>query len=257
MKNKEIAWVPPWLSEEADIFGYPDSLIRARTARAYEFVIRVIGVKEKVCLDLGSGWGHGSLRCSLFSPRLVISTARLPGALLKQKEWFSPAQNILYTQLLADHLPYATNSIERVFFHHVIEHLMPQGGKATVGEIWRVLTSDGKMSLATPNPDNLIKPRPGEFYYSPKRLLTTLGEFFSRVDFYSIIPNEFAAKVHKRKQFLAKLPLTGKVRDLIPEQWEVLYGSGRRKVLPSDLFITPGVEPKAIDFLLIASKPKG
>lgn len=142
------------------------------------------------------------------------------------------------------------------FFHHILEHLTPVEGERAIKEIRRVLAPGGHVSIATPNPEDLIKPRKGEIYYTPRQLVRQLGRKLREIKIYSLLPNDFALTAHRRKQQLARLPLTGRLRDLLPEQWEWLYGCGKRKVTIDDLFFIPGVDTCAIDFLLIASRPE-
>ena len=248
-------WIPSQISNRKELFGYPDSLITARVAKAYEFVLDQVDVKNKTVLDYGSGYGHGSLRAALKEPKLTTSTGRYKGALIRQRTLFNGLVNNVNFVQTVNHLPFKDGSFDIVFLHHVIEHINQNSVQNFVAELDRITKTNGTISIATPNVNEIIKPEKYGKDYSEKELDKLLANTFDVRYPYSLKANNHALSVHRRKQLIAKIPVTGYLKNLVsPTKWEHLYGSGSRHVDPSDFQFEKGYKDSAIDFLVLCNK---
>lgn len=258
MSSKEIEdynWIPEWIPNRKEVFGYPDSLIESRTAKAYEFALQNIDITEKVVLDYGSGYGHGVLRIGLQKPKLLVSTAQYLGVLSKQRELFqSQIDNLKFVQV-KNNLPFTNNQFDVVFLNHVIEHINPQLASPFIDRLSEIIKPSGVVCVATPNAKEVIKPLTDGNDYVWEALDALLCGGFAQREPYSLIPNKHALSIHRRKQFVAKIPGTGKIRDIVSSNlWEFVYGSGLQKVRPSDFHFIEGYNEDAIDFLVLCRK---
>lgn len=236
--------------ESVDYFGYADSLVRARTSCAYEFALEKINLQGGRILDYGSGYGHGCLRILMENPTFLVTTARFQRPLIKQRENLSRLGNIAFVRVI-DYLPFSKQQFDVVFLHHVIEHIDPNMVSAFVGNLKEILKPGGILSVATPNAYEVVKPVDQSHDYTGNDLDEFLSKEFSIREAYSLIPNSHALSVHRKKQFMAKIPGTAEVRKHVSgDLWEFLYGSGFRKVTTNDFTYKEGYDEKAIDFLV-------
>ena len=124
-----------------------------------------------------------------------------------------------------------------------------------VEKLGRIVKPLGKVCVATPNANEVIKPLEEGKDYSWQILDALLSEGFRQRKAYSLVPNHHALSVHRKKQLVAKIPGTSKLRDIIPNNlWEFTYGSGIRKVSPSDFCFVEGYKENAVDFLVFCRK---
>jgi len=160
-------WISKWITNRKDIFGYPDSLIEARTAKAYEFALQNINVTGKTVLDYGSGYGHGTLKIALEKPKQLMGTSLHRGALKKQQNLFqNRINNLTYIQT-KNSLPFNNKSFDVVFLNHVIEHINPQLVTPFIEQLNQIIKSSGIVCVVTPNANEVIKPLTEGRKYEP------------------------------------------------------------------------------------------
>lgn len=246
-----------------DLFGYPDSLIIARTSAAYHLGIELLdqGRDYSTVLDYGSGRGHGlvAIRERLGSDRIVSVDTHAPyleaqRLALAAGESATPYE---FLNLSKPPLPFANETFDAIFFMHVIEHI--DNPEQLLGEMHRVLQKDGTLLMATPNLKNLVAPNPtDEHVYSEGELSALLDSVgFEPVE-HSVVPDENAWKVHSRKKLLARIPGARTLRDRIPQ---VILDRGvlRRGISADPLTfrnfdLSTGLDDKTIDILVVAKK---
>lgn len=254
LRQTEFPWLPNWLPKDADPFGYPDSLIRARVAAAYEEGISRIPISGRRVLDYGSLYGHGALRLWLKKPEVVVSSDRHTRRLQGQRQIFNEVTDIRYVKLEAPYVPFLKNTFDAIFFNHVLEHIEKEKLPQLLANLKRALCPEGALVVATPNVENLVASNPlDNKVYSYEELEFLLGAYFDNVTILSLVPNDHASSVHKRKKLLASLPGARVIREHMPKKLqEVVLGSGERRVRTKDFVYIEGYDSRAIDFLALA-----
>lgn len=107
-------------------------------------------------LDVGCGRGEIVLHSALAGAEAVgIDHSKEAINLAKKAITRQPSEIQARIQLFQGdvcHLPFSSQSFDRVFFLDVIEHLTPQQADLSLAEIYRVLKKDGRLVLhTTPN----------------------------------------------------------------------------------------------------------
>lgn len=245
---------------DSDLFGYPDSLIRARVGAAYKNACLQIGqdsFRSGRVLDIGSCHGHGVATIKqMLSPSVVVSTDRWVDFLLSQKrglrqdEYLNPYR---FVALDANKLPFADSTMQATFCMHVIEHIRKP--EELLQEMKRVTTHDGFLVIATPNVKNLVANNlSDEHVFNSSELSELLTSEGLDSAMYYLIPNNHAWNVHRRKKWIAgRFPQTGELRKMLP--WKivdrmVLWGN----LKASDFSLSQQDDDRAIDLVVIAKK---
>lgn len=235
------------------MFGYPDSLIRARTSGAYNLGIKDLGDRQDQIIDLGSCHGHGVevIRRNL-KPKIIISADRWIDFLMNQKEVLG-TETISYTGLnLKSNLPFGNESTGAVFLIHVIEHLDRPG--MCLEEIQRILVKGGVCILATPNKDNIVHVNYEDKWQYTREDIRVLGERCGfRMEVWYLNANERAYRAHRIKKILARIPGTEQLRKIVPwKMWDRLMTS---RELTSDDFSAGFEEQRnSLDIVAIFTK---
>lgn len=243
-----------------DLYGYPDTLIRSRVNISYkEGSGKVLNCSPAVVIDIGSCHGHGVKSIvEILNPELTLSTDRWHKFLKAQKEVFDRTfkeHSIRFITLKAPDIPLASNSVDTIFFIHVIEHIPMKDLIPLFEDFKRIIKPGGHIIISTPNAENLVAPNPqDEQVFDYKALDTFLGRFWPKREIFSLIPDKKAQRVHERKRFLATyLPITGKIRKKFPWRlWDaVVLDTGRKGLTPDNFYYSAGFDARAIDFLAI------
>lgn len=241
-----------------DLFGYPDSLIRARTETAYSCGVNLITNSPSTVLDYGSGRGHGLVNIQdTLRPSRIISLDKHQPYLDAQQAAFSDE---VFEFVLASEppLPFADASIDAITFMHVIEHI--KNPQPLIEDMHRVLADDGQLIIATPNRKNLVGVNPtDEHVYSEEDLINLLNQSGFDSKLFHITPNAKAWRVHNRKKWLASnLPVTGKLRNKVsPRVWDSVVlrsGISLHPLNSSNFKCSENCDEKAIDILALATK---
>jgi len=202
-----------------DLFGYPDSLIRARTESAYKWGIVCLPITARKIIDLGSCHGHGidTIRRNLDNCDLLISADRWIDYLDIQRRVIGNRCTYLGFDF-KNSLPLANKSIDVAFLIHVVEHLdKPEN---CLREIHRVLSEDGVCLLATPNINNLVHMNSDDKWSFLGREVKELVENCDfKVNISYLNADSKALRVHRIKRMLANIPGTLQIRRLLP--WKV------------------------------------
>lgn len=246
-----------WYSEN-DLFGYPDSLIRARLSSAYRFAARQLQqYNPKQIIDIGSCHGHGVDEISqTLQPEFVYSTDRWQDFLAIQQRVLPQHKSdtkVGFATLRAPDLPFVANTFDAVFLMHVIEH-MPDT-TTLLNEIKRILTPQGKLILATPNALNIVGKNPTDKQLYTWETLTKLLKINGfTTELYSIVADDKAWTVHERKKRLAQnYPWTGELRKHVPWQWwdkHILHS----ELTVNNFQVLPERDIHSIDLLAFAQK---
>lgn len=144
-------------------------------------------ITGKTALDLGCGTGYGSSLLAGSGARAVLAFDISPDAIASAREQ-SLAVGPLFAVASADSIPLPDHSLDMVACIEVIEHVAD--ADAVLREITRVIRSDGRMLLSTPNrlvasagrgpaqaPVNPFHVRE----YSAAELQRLLGRYFAKV----------------------------------------------------------------------------
>lgn len=240
-----------------DLFGYPDSLIKARLDAAYRFGCELIpGRKRERTLDIGSGHGHGvvTINRMLSAGNTISSDANFSFIEAQHSVLSDGTDSYSFLQLKAPGLPIKTSSVDTIFLMHAIEHLKKPG--ETLKEIRRVLKPDGELVVATPWKNNLVAKNPAdERVYSEDELKEAIENAGFKTEIFFITPDSAASKVHERKKKLARVPFARKLRRVIPTQLteKVLRSGVSSQALASENFhIDNEASAAAIDLLAVA-----
>lgn len=253
-KNGHYLAAGRWYPEN-DLFGYPDTLIRARTNFAYQAGCSLISdghQTAEVIADIGSCHGHGIKTIQeILSPLHTLSLDRWYEFLYAQKNVMHPQPE--FTTMNLPHIPLKDACCDAVFLIHVIEHLpdLPTQLK----EIRRILKPDGMLIVATPDIRNLVWTNPDDLdNFDDNKLVHTLQSAGFESSIYSICGDKHALAVHKRKKMFARVfPLTQKLRKYIPwTTWDKFLLSGG--LTNTNFRIESQYNPDAIDLLAIAKK---
>lgn len=246
-----------------DLFGYPDSLITARTSAAYHYGIELLDQAGdySAVLDYGSGRGHGlvAIREQLSSNRIVSIDRHAPYLEAQRLALVTDgsASPYEFLNLSGPALPFADGTFGAIFFMHVIEHI--ENPEQLLREMHRVLQSDGKLVMATPNLKNLVAPNPtDEHVYKEGELPVLLSSVgFEPVE-YHIVPDDNAWRVHSRKKLLARIPGARTLRDKIPhvvsDKGVLRRGISSNPLTFHDFYLSVNPDDKAIDILVLARK---
>lgn len=245
-----------------DLFGYPDSLIRARTSAAYQYGLQLLPQRQyNTIVDFGSGRGHGvkAIQDTL-SPKQIISIDKhLPYLESQRIALMEGTQNEdPFNFIQATTIPLDTSTTDIIFFMHVIEHL--EDPLSELHDMHRILKPEGTLVIATPNRKNLVGKNPADIQvFTDEELTVILDDIGFSIHVYHLIPNRDARRVHERKKWLAKhAPFTGSLRNHVqPEVWDrfVLRGGIRQTPLQVDDFtLSQEYKPDAIDILVLATK---
>ena len=247
---------------EGDLFGYPDSLIRARTKFAYEFGVKNLSGDYQRVMDYGSGRGHGvKVIGDYLKPKTIVSVDRYAPYLELQKKFFSNEENTIQHEFVncsTPPLPFANESFDAIFFMHVIEHIKEP--ISLLKDMFRILRPGGEVVIATPNKKNIVGKNPtDEHVYTEDELPSMLYFSGFQPEQFFVVPNDRALKVHERKKWLAThLPITGNIRNKVaPDIWDKMVlrsGLSNRPLETSDFSINDKSDKKAIDLLVIAKK---
>lgn len=244
-----------------DLYGYPDSLIIARTGAAYDYGLQLLDKHDCIVLDFGSGRGHGVQKAeAALNPRLIVSIDKYSPYLKNQQ--LSLVKDDLpaaygFIQARTD-LPLCDDSIDVVTSMHVIEHL--PNPSLFLKEVSRVLRRDGKLLLATPNRYNLVGNNPyDEQVYVGHEIRELLDQNGFSAQIYYLVANDRAMRIHERKKWIAaNAPFTGKVRNKVPPVlWEsLLYRSGisHRRLKVDDFHLSKKYHSNAIDIVALGVK---
>lgn len=251
IKQRDLTACQNLIPESADIFGYPDSLIRARCTIAYTEGLKRVQVQGKTVADIGSGYGHGVLQIGLGGAEFIISGDRWERFMRNQRSIFGGKLPSGFVTLLAEHLPLSDSSCDAIFLNHVLEHIPENQTIPVLSELKRVLKSLGNLVIATPNGENLVAKNPlDEKTYSYGDLRDILKSVFGEVLICSLVPSEHARAVHTRKRLLARIPGARFIRDHLSQNLqEIVLGSSKRRVATNDFYYVDGFDPRAIDFL--------
>lgn len=241
-----------------DLFGYPDTLIRARMDSAYKESCKVLDNQPQSVLDIGSCHGHGikTIRDEL-APEFLVSSDRWIDFLQAQRKVIitntdRSSVDFVTLNATATFLPFRDKVFDAVFLMHVIEHL--DEPKNLLMEMRRITKADGYLVIATPNRPNLIgKNSADRFVYTATELRELLEMTGMNPEIYYLVPDESAWSMHARKNWLAHhLPFTGYLRKKVPwKLWDriVLGGS-----LDSTSFsMSPIVHSRTIDLIVVAA----
>lgn len=241
-----------------DLYGYPDSLIRARTEAAYVCGVELISNSPSTVLDYGSGRGHGLVNIQeALHPKRIIS--------LDMHQPYLDAQRLVLTkdefefiQASGAPLPFDDRSIDAITFMHVLEHI--RNPRPLLEDMHRILSDDGQLVIATPNRRNLVGVNPtDEHVYTEEELVHLLQSIGFDLTLFHIVPNNKAWKVHARKKWLAShLPVTGKIRNKVsPKLWDNIVLRSGISIHPlegSDFACSGNCDETAIDILAFATK---
>lgn len=245
-----------------DLYGYPDSLIRGRTGAAYKYGLPLLGNPSRV-LDFGSGRGHGvkAINDQLHRATIVSAEKYFPYLQAQQTTLSPDGKPTPYNFVnVKGDLPFADRSFDAVSIMHVIEHITDP--KKLMADLHRVLSDDGKLLMATPDMKNLVGNSPyDEHVFTRDELETLLVDSGFNPEFYYVVPNERASKVHKRKKwFGTHAPFTANIRNHVnPKLWDAAVfrsGISARPLEIDDFHLSQDYDPKAIDLLVVASKVK-
>lgn len=245
-----------------DLYGYPDSLIRARTGAAYKFAADQLSNRANngIIVDYGSGRGHGIPIIKQLCPKTIISIDKYePYLSIAQRFGLKNHGEEDRVQLVAaEAVPLAAGSVDTIFFMHVIEHI--KNLQQTLRDMHCALRSGGNLVVATPDLKNLVGKSPyDEQVYTEAELAGLLSEAGFSFELFYGVPSELAWKVHRRKHWLAQhAQFTGKMRNhASPKLWDALVlrsGISLRELNTSDFTFENRPHPKGIDLLAIASK---
>lgn len=243
-----------------DLYGYPDSLIRARTGAAYAYSIQLLPDKYDAVLDIGSGRGHGVKAINdRMSPKTLVSLDKYFPYLQAQRIVFTKDDaQASYHFVNASTSPFQGASFNAVFCMHVIEHLKEPA--YLIDEVARILISDGRFIVATPDKRNLVGSSPyDEHVFTTDELASLLERSGFTTEFFYIVPNEAAMRVHERKKWLAKhAPFTGRIRNHVnPDLWDRIVlrsGISPQPLTIQDFTLSQDYHPNAIDIVAVASK---
>lgn len=244
-----------------DLYGYPDSLIRARTSAAYRHAVDVLLERSQpdTVVDFGSGRGHGILAIQELYPKRIISIDKYePYLSLAQKRGLPNEDKEGVEFAVANSLPLADASIEMIFFMHTIEHV--KNPLELLQDMHRVLRPKGDLVVATPDQKNLVGHSPyDEQVFDEAGLSKLLKKAGFSFEMYHGVPNETAWKVHRRKHWLAhNAQFTGKMRNHVsPAIWDPLIlrsGITIRPLNSNDFTFRQDPHPRAIDLLAMAQK---
>lgn len=242
-----------------DLFGYPDSLIKARVDSAYKFGCQLISTRERnIVLDLGSGHGHGVVTINQgLSPQHILSTDANFSFIEAQSSVLPNGFNpYAFAQLRAPDLPIDSKSIDTVFLMHVIEHLTKPA--ESLSEIRRILKDGGELIIATPWVENLVANNPtDEHVFTEEELLKIMQSAGFDTKLYFVTADSSANKVHNRKRRMARIPFARELRKVLPTKIteKVLRtGVSNQSLGLNNFYISEEPSAHAIDLLVIATR---
>lgn len=240
-----------------DLFGYPDTLIRARMDSAYKESCKVLNHQPQSILDIGSCHGHGikTIRDEL-APGFIVSSDRWTDFLQAQRKVISNTDrssvHFVTLNATAPSLPFSDKVFDAVFLMHVIEHLdKPEN---LLMEMRRITKTDGHLVIATPNRPNLIGQNSADkFVYTAIELRELFEMIGINSEIYHLVPDKRAWSIHARKSWLAHhLPFTGNLRKKVPwELWDRIILGGPLDSTSFSMSLV--VHPQAIDLIAVAT----
>ena len=117
--------------------------------RAHRRLVEVAGLAPgQTVLEVGCGTGNVVLAAARAEPAAsVVGLDPDPGALERARRKTRRVPAIRIEQGYADDLPYADGSVDRVLSAFMFHHLPPDGKRAMLGEVRRVLAPGGVVAL--------------------------------------------------------------------------------------------------------------
>jgi ubiquinone/menaquinone biosynthesis C-methylase UbiE len=100
-------------------------------------------------LDLGCGTGTLLVALESAAPNVsFVGADGDPQVLARARAKAGPASSITWVEALADALPFADSSFDRVVSSLLLHHLAPETKAAVLREVRRVLAPDGRLHVA-------------------------------------------------------------------------------------------------------------
>lgn len=104
---------------------------------------------ESSILDIGCNVGVWLQRCREIRPKAMLAGVEINGHALKQVNQQTP--NILFSQAVAERLPFHDSQFDCVTCLEVLEHLPERNWKTAIEEMRRILKPGGLLILTVPH----------------------------------------------------------------------------------------------------------